>query len=118
MNSWKTTLFGLIAIIGGGIVAAYELKPAMLASFPDWLPGLGFLLSTIGTGGIGMYCLMVAKAAGAGRLLAVDISDYALETAKRLGATHTVNPAQADARAAIYEILPDESYAALTKERK
>jgi len=54
MNSWKTTLFGLIAIIGGGIVAAYELKPAMLASFPDWLPGLGFLLSTIGTGGIGL----------------------------------------------------------------
>ena len=61
----------------------------------------------IGTGGIGMYCLMVAKAAGAGRLLAVDISEYALETAKRLGATHTLNPAQADARAAIYEILPE-----------
>jgi L-iditol 2-dehydrogenase len=61
----------------------------------------------IGTGGIGMYCLMVAKAAGAGRLLAVDISEYALETAKRLGATHTLNPAKADARAAIYEILPE-----------
>jgi threonine dehydrogenase-like Zn-dependent dehydrogenase len=54
-----------------------------------------------------MYCLMVAKAAGAGRLLAVDISEYALQTAKRLGATHTLNPAQADARAAIYEILPE-----------
>jgi D-arabinose 1-dehydrogenase-like Zn-dependent alcohol dehydrogenase len=36
----------------------------------------------IGTGGIGMYCLMVAKAAGAGRLVAVDVSDYALETAQ------------------------------------
>ena len=46
----------------------------------------------IGTGGIGMYCLMVAKAAGAGRLLAVDISEYALKVAKRLGATHTLNP--------------------------
>ena len=31
----------------------------------------------IGTGGIGMYCLMVASA-GAGRLIAVDVSDYAL----------------------------------------
>lgn len=61
----------------------------------------------IGTGGIGMYCLMVAKAAGAGRLIAVDVSDYALETARRLGATHTVNPARCDARAAIYDILPD-----------
>ena len=60
----------------------------------------------IGTGGIGTYCLMVAKAAGAGRLIAVDISDYSLETARRLGATHTVNPAECDAKSAIYEILP------------
>jgi len=61
----------------------------------------------IGTGGIGMYCLMVAKAAGAGRLVAVDISDYALDAAKRLGATHTVNPRQCDAKRTIYEILPE-----------
>jgi threonine dehydrogenase-like Zn-dependent dehydrogenase len=61
----------------------------------------------IGTGGIGMYCLMVAKAAGAGRLVAVDISDYALETARSLGATHTVNPKQCEAKAAIYGILAE-----------
>jgi threonine dehydrogenase-like Zn-dependent dehydrogenase len=60
----------------------------------------------IGTGAIGMYCLMVAKAAGAGRLIAVDISDYVLDLAKKLGATHTVNPKNCDAKAAIYEILP------------
>lgn len=60
----------------------------------------------IGTGGIGMYCLMVAKAAGAGQLVAVDISDYALETARKLGATHAVNPSRGDAKAAIYEIMP------------
>lgn len=61
----------------------------------------------IGTGGIGMYCLMVAKAAGAGRLIAIDISDYALDTARRLGATHCINPRRTDARDAVYEILPD-----------
>ncbi len=60
----------------------------------------------IGTGGIGMYCLMVAKAAGAGRLIAVDVSDYALSTARRLGATHTLNPAAGDVRAAVSDILP------------
>jgi len=60
----------------------------------------------IGTGGIGMYCLMVAKAAGAGRLIAVDVSDYAIETARRLGATHTVNPQGGDAKSAVYAILP------------
>ncbi|MBN2325543.1 MAG: alcohol dehydrogenase catalytic domain-containing protein [Candidatus Omnitrophica bacterium] len=61
----------------------------------------------IGSGGIGMYCLMVAKAAGAGRLIAVDISDFALNTAKKLGATHTVNPTACDAKEEIYNILPD-----------
>lgn len=60
----------------------------------------------IGTGGIGMYCLMVAKAAGAGRLVAVDISDCVLKTAEKLGATHTVNPAKCDAKAAICDIMP------------
>jgi L-iditol 2-dehydrogenase len=60
----------------------------------------------IGTGAIGMYCLMVAKAAGAGRLIAIDVSDYALETSKRLGASHTINPKDCDAKAAVYDILP------------
>src|SRR5262249_42939586 len=58
------------------------------------------------TGAIGMYCLMVAKAAGAGRLIAIDVSDYALETAKRLGATHTINPDKDEPRAAVYDVLP------------
>lgn len=61
----------------------------------------------IGTGSIGMYCLMVAKAAGAGRLIAVDVSPFALETARKLGATHTVNPKDGDVRDAVYAIIPD-----------
>lgn len=60
----------------------------------------------IGTGAIGMYCLMLAKAAGAGRLVAVDVSESALALARKLGATHTVNPSMVDAKAAIYDILP------------
>jgi hypothetical protein len=54
MTSWKTTLFGLMAAIGGGILGAYTLKPDMLAGFPHWLPGLGVLLSTIGTACLGL----------------------------------------------------------------
>ena len=61
----------------------------------------------IGVGSIGLLCLMVAKAAGAARLIAVDRSDYALRQALRLGATHAVNPAREDARKRVYEILPD-----------
>lgn len=61
----------------------------------------------IGTGGIGLYCLMVAKAAGAGTLVAVDVSEYALATARKLGATHCINPREVDVREAIYTIMPD-----------
>ena len=68
---------------------------------------LGDDVVVIGTGGIGMYCVMVAKAAGAGCLVAVDVSDYALEKAKNLGATHTVNPKHCDAKATIHDILPE-----------
>ena len=61
----------------------------------------------IGTGGIGLLCLMVARAAGAGRLIAIDTSRYALENAKRLGATHTVNPAEGDVKETVRAIIPN-----------
>ena len=68
--------------------------------------GVGDDVVVIGTGGIGMYCLMVAKAAGAGRLIAVDVSEFALKTARELGATHTINPTKCDVKSAVYEIMP------------
>lgn len=67
---------------------------------------LGEDVVVIGAGGIGGLCVMLAAAAGAARVIAVDTSDYALETAARLGATHTVNPIACDAREAVYDILP------------
>ncbi len=63
-------------------------------------------VGVIGVGSIGMLCLMVAKAAGAGRLIAVDVSDYALRNALKLGATHVVNPTREDAKKRVYEIIP------------
>ncbi len=68
---------------------------------------LGDDVVVIGVGGIGLLCMMVAKAAGAGRVIAVDTSEWALEQARRLGATHTVNPAAGDAKQAVYDIIPD-----------
>ena len=53
-TSWKTTLFGLLAGIGSGIVGAYVIDPKALASFPHWLPGLGVLLSSIGLSSLGL----------------------------------------------------------------
>ena len=50
---------------------------------------------------------MVARAAGAGALIAVDPSEYARRNALALGATHVVNPAGGDAKRQIYNIIPD-----------
>lgn len=60
----------------------------------------------IGVGGIGLLCLMVAKAAGAGRLIAIDPSAYARDNATRLGATHVIDPNAEDPFERVYEILP------------
>ena len=64
-------------------------------------------VAVIGTGGIGMLVLMLAAAAGAGTVIAVDISDYALQNSLKLGATHAINPNKCDVKKKIYEILPD-----------
>ena len=68
---------------------------------------LGDDVVIIGVGSIGLLCAMVAKAAGAARLIAIDTSEYALRNAKQCGATHTVNPATEDAKRKVYEIVPD-----------
>ena len=61
----------------------------------------------IGAGGIGMLCVMVARAAGAGRLIVVDPSRWARQNALRLGATHVIDPAFGDPVSAVYDIIPD-----------
>ena len=68
---------------------------------------LGDDVVVIGVGSIGLLCMMVARAAGAGRLIAVDTSEFALKNAMQLGATHVVNPAKGDAKKHIYDIIPD-----------
>jgi len=68
---------------------------------------LGDDVVIIGVGSIGLLCAMVAKAAGAARLIAIDTSEYALRNAKQCGVTHTVNPATEDAKRKVYEIIPD-----------
>ena len=64
-------------------------------------------VAVIGVGGIGLLCLMVARAAGAGRLIAIDTSAYARGEALKLGATHAVDPSDGQAKRRVYEIIPD-----------
>jgi len=60
----------------------------------------------IGVGGIGLLCAMVARAAGAGCLIAIDPSSYARENALALGATHAIDPQDGDVREQVYSVMP------------
>ncbi|GLI01461.1 S-(hydroxymethyl)mycothiol dehydrogenase [Phytohabitans aurantiacus] len=66
--------------------------------------GRGDSVAVIGCGGVGNAAVVGARLAGAARIVAVDIDDRKLETAKKLGATHTVNSASTDAVEAIREL--------------
>jgi S-(hydroxymethyl)mycothiol dehydrogenase len=58
--------------------------------------GRGDSVAVIGCGGVGDAAIAGARLAGAAKIIAVDIDDRKLETAKKMGATHTVNSKAAD----------------------
>ncbi|MER8007996.1 S-(hydroxymethyl)mycothiol dehydrogenase [Streptomyces sp. NPDC094149] len=66
--------------------------------------GRGDSVAVIGCGGVGDAAIVGSRLAGAAKIVAVDIDDRKLETAKRLGATHTVNSRENDAVEAIREL--------------
>lgn len=61
----------------------------------------------IGAGSMGLLAVMVAKAAGAARLIVVDTSEFSRQMALSLGATHVIDPRSEDVRQRVYEIIPD-----------
>lgn len=59
----------------------------------------------IGCGGIGLGAVLGARLAGAHPVIAVDIRENKLTAARAHGATHSVNSAEVDMAAAVWEIL-------------
>ena len=53
--------------------------------------GRGDSVAVIGCGGVGAAAIAGARLAGAATIIAVDIDDRKLATARELGATHTIN---------------------------
>ena len=64
----------------------------------------GKSVAVIGCGGVGVAAIAGSALAGAGTIIAVDIDPQKLETATRLGATHTVDSSSTDPVAAIQEL--------------
>ncbi|MFF9094996.1 S-(hydroxymethyl)mycothiol dehydrogenase [Streptomyces sp. NPDC014802] len=64
----------------------------------------GDSVAVIGCGGVGGAAIAGAYLAGAGRIIAVDIDDRKLATARTLGATHTVNSRDTDPVESVREL--------------
>lgn len=65
---------------------------------------LGQSVLVVGLGGVGLSAVLGALAGGARQVIAADISDDKLETARAMGATHTVNSADPHALEQIRDI--------------
>jgi S-(hydroxymethyl)glutathione dehydrogenase/alcohol dehydrogenase len=65
---------------------------------------VGATVAVVGCGGVGLSIVQGARAASAGPIIAVDLREDKLALARRVGATHTVNGADADAVAAVREL--------------
>ncbi|MSO84775.1 MAG: alcohol dehydrogenase [Rhodospirillales bacterium] len=61
----------------------------------------GTSVAVVGLGGVGLNALLAAKLCGAVRIIALDVLDAKLALARELGATDTVNAADADAAAKV-----------------
>ncbi len=87
-----------VGLLGCGVMAGLG------AAINTGNVGRGDTVAVIGCGGVGDAAVVGSNLAGAARIIAVDIDDSKLETAKKLGATHTVNSRNADPVEAIREL--------------
>ena len=86
------------AIFGCALMTAYGAVAQVGRLQP------GETVAVLGAGGVGGSVVQVARALGAGRIIAIDIDDDKLTLARSLGATETVNAAAQDPVAAAREL--------------
>jgi|SRR5690625_94303 len=76
----EAALFGCAVLTGAGaMINTARVQP-------------GDTGAIVGLGGVGLSALLATVAAGAQRIVAIDLDDNKLRLAKTLGATHTLNP--------------------------
>ncbi len=73
-------------------------------------PGPTDICVVIGLGSIGLNCVQMLRACGAGLIIGIDISPLRLELAKQLGANITINGKETDPLLAIQEITGIGAY--------
>ncbi len=87
-----------VGLLGCGVMAGFG------AAVNTGQVERGESVAVIGCGGVGCAAIAGAEIAGAARIIAVDIDDAKLETAKKFGATDTINSKNVDAVEKIREL--------------
>jgi alcohol dehydrogenase len=88
----EAALFGCAVLTGAGAV----INRASIK--------VGDTAAVVGMGGVGLSALLAAVAGGARRIVAIDFSDEKLALAKKLGATHVVNPKNVKSDADLFDM--------------
>ncbi|MFD9736580.1 alcohol dehydrogenase catalytic domain-containing protein [Umezawaea sp. NPDC059074] len=65
----------------------------------------------VGCGGVGLSVIMGLRLAGADPIIAADLSEHRLATARKMGATHTVDTRSVDLTAAVADLCGGADYA-------
>ena len=87
-----------VGLLGCGVMAGFG------AAVNTGGVGRGDSIAVIGCGGVGDAAIAGAQVAGATTIIAVDVDERKLETAKSFGATHTVNGSTEDVVERIREL--------------
>lgn len=90
------------SILGCAIMTAYGAIKHQAALRP------GETVAVVGVGGVGSNLIRLARVAGAGRIVAVDVRAAKLEAARALGATDVVDASGGDAVAAVRALTEGE----------
>ena len=85
-------LFGCGVITGAGAVINTAAVKA------------GEKVAVVGLGGVGLSSILAAVAIGAGKVIAIDLSDEKLALARQLGAHHSVNASDTDCMEQVREL--------------
>lgn len=87
------------AVLGCSLFTGYGAVSTVAGVQP------GETVAVIAAGGVGLSIIHLARAAGAERVIAIDIDDDKLALARELGATDVINSATADPVAGVTELL-------------
>ncbi|MCM0594866.1 2,3-butanediol dehydrogenase [Weissella uvarum] len=107
VNVPESTLFHLPQDFSLRLAALIEPTAVAVQALKEGDLRFGQSVAVFGAGPIGALIAAVAKAAGATKIIAIDLSEERLAKAKQLGATDVINPAEVeDVVAEIHRLVP------------